>query len=83
VGFITIDYDKNHKEEKKPCFFPCSKGSKVKEKGERERRSMNFGEKAMDGRRKGNNEGGLRGKSKDKMKTHAPIDGDRFKSKNN
>ena len=26
VGYITIDNDYNHKEEEKPCFFPCSKG---------------------------------------------------------
>jgi len=38
---------------KKPCFFPCSEGSKVKKKGDRDGRSMNCGEKAMDGRRKG------------------------------
>lgn len=52
---------------KKPCLFPCSKGSKVKEKkkGERDGRSMNFGEKAMDGRRKGKNKNKVMIKWKD------------------
>lgn len=39
---------------------------------------MKFGEKIMDGRRKRNNEGRLRAKSKDKMKNTGPIDGDSF-----